>query len=551
MISNAFNAAIRVGYFVRIPNVGDIANSSVISILTGSAVRHTVSRSEPHLLAIGSVIASSTPLSVVWGAGVIHPSHGVGGLVASNIYALRGHLSHSTLKKNGINSRDVPLGDPGYVLPGLLGIKRSVIPRYKVGLVCHYVDRYHPVLLRMMTEPDVIDLNVHAAPDVFLKNMAECEVVISTSLHGLVFAEALGIPSLWVKASEAIIGGEFKFQDWYSTTSLPQLAPHLLRSDDTAMKLANRAEIRESAINVESLKDAFPYHRLDELKDPERELFLSAEVCRANPTPVFLISYNRGDMLKNAITGIRRLSRPTEIIIHDNGSNDPRTIMILNELEQGGIKIFRCPPALTAEELDVRVNETLRDFFSNWGEPVRYVVGDCQIDLTVADPLILDVFDELLSKFRQIECVGPMLRIRDIPQSYPLKNHVMNRHIEQFWKQAPIFSQLSTCEVAVLEAPIDTTFALHRAGEPFKLVKKGMRVYEPFEALDLDWYRNTTCEEHFDVPNLEISRSNDEFESFHDQNASLDYSEFFAVRKNSTGKLEVYTEYVNSLKVNF
>jgi len=42
--------------------------------------------------------------------------------------------------------------------------------------------------------------------------------------------------------------------------------------------------------------------------------------------------------------------------------------------------------------------------------------------------------------------------------------------------------------LAILQAPIDTTFAIHRGGQPFRRLKKGVRVYHPYEARHLDWY---------------------------------------------------------------
>ena len=58
-----------VAYFLRIPNVGDRINPSLISALTGRDVRHIADRTAPHLLAIGSMMHSATPMSQVWGTG--------------------------------------------------------------------------------------------------------------------------------------------------------------------------------------------------------------------------------------------------------------------------------------------------------------------------------------------------------------------------------------------------------------------------------------------------------------------------------------------------
>src|SRR5665811_65556 len=145
-------------------------------------------------------------------------------------------------------------------------------------------------------------------------------------------------------------------------------------------------------------------------------------------------------------------------------STNPDALRVLDELEGEGVRVFRESPIASPEELD-GVNGSVERYFAEWGEPCRYVVSDCDIDMSVADPRALDVYDELLNRFGHLESVGPMLRIRDIPRDYPLFNRAMNRHIEQFWHHMPTFEETSFGRVAVLATGIDTTFALHRAGE--------------------------------------------------------------------------------------
>lgn len=539
--------AIRTSYFARVHNVGDRINPSVVTAITGRRTRRFAGQDEPHLLAIGSVMSNATAMSQVWGTGVMHPDLGIGTAPAANFHALRGRLSHAAMRQAGVLVGDVPLGDPGYLAPRLLGIERAAPPKFRVGLVCHYVDRFNPILRRMMGESGVADLNVYDPPDLFLARMAECETVISSSLHGLIFAEALDIPNLWIKAGDDIAGGDFKFRDWFSTTRRPQVTHHLLTVGDTAEALARNAECHESTIDVGALTSAFPHHRLGEMGVPGK-CTISVSECRARPIPVFLISFNRGGILKRAIAAIRRFSKPTEIVVHDNGSTDPDTRAVLDELEESGIKVFRYPAINSDTELN-RVDETVQRYFAEWGEPGRYVVSDCDVDMAIADPRVLDVYDELLNNFRKIECVGPMLRIRDIPHTYPLFNRVMNRHIEQFWQHVPTMTETSFGQVAIQQATIDTTFALHRAGESFRRLKSGIRVYEPFEALHLDWYwseNDDSVSTYAKSSSPSISHWNNTQELIKHRGAALEYAEFYAVRKTAAGALEIYKEQLPS-----
>ena len=59
-----------------------------------------------------------------------------------------------------------------------------------------------------------------------LEALLPCELVISSSLHGLIFAEAFGIPARWLaprdvahlKHSSYVTEGWFKYVDYYAST---------------------------------------------------------------------------------------------------------------------------------------------------------------------------------------------------------------------------------------------------------------------------------------------------------------------------------------------
>jgi hypothetical protein len=248
-------------------------------------------------------------------------------------------------------------------------------------------------------------------------------------------------------------------------------------------------------------------------------------------------------MLKRSIAALRKLVTPTEIIIHDNGSTDADTLAILDELQATGIAVYRCAAIKDADDLN-QVNETVSHYFSAWSEPCRYVVSDCDVDMSIADPHAIDVYDELLNKFRQMESVGPMLRICDIPREFPLFNLVMNRHIEWFWRHTPTVTETSHGEAAFLQTLIDTTFALHRAGEPFRRQKNALRVYEPFEAKHLDWYPlemdGDERRRYADSSSHLISHWNNAIETPKYANVSLEHSQYRVVRSMPGGKLEFH-----------
>ena len=203
--------------------------------------------------------------------------------------------------------------------------------------------------------------------------------------------------------------------------------------------------------------------------------------------PVFVISFNRGEYLNRVIRSYLVQDTAVEVVIHDNGSDDPTTLNILSDLALSGIKVYRYGAIRSPDELN-NVDLSVRRYEDETGYNGPYVVTDCDVDLSTARPDALRTYIALLNMFGDAECVGPMLTIVDVPRCYPLFNRVMQRHVEQFWGREPEWAQLPNGRIAYLTCPIDTTFAVHRAGSAFRRLKQGLRVYHPYEAKHLDWY---------------------------------------------------------------
>ena len=77
------------------------------------------------------------------------------------------------------------------------------------------------------------------------------------------FAEALGLPSLWIKATDGVAGDGFKFRDWFTTTLHPQSAPLLLEGSEQPEQLARQAEPRGLTVSLHGLPS--PYWGQDQV----------------------------------------------------------------------------------------------------------------------------------------------------------------------------------------------------------------------------------------------------------------------------------------------
>lgn len=542
------NPIIRIKYFLRVKNVGDRINADLISTLFRLRTIYYSGDSKNHLLGVGSLISASSPLSIIWGTGLMSPDNGIGNADARSHYALRGKLTYQAVKESGVPLSDIPLGDPAYLIRNTL-LHRHLKKKYRLGVVPHYVDRNDPRIEKIINENGVVFLNVHDDPDIFLSKMSECDAVASSSLHGLIFAEALSIPNVWLHLSDRVVGDGFKFRDWFSMAEKPQTSPFSPTDNDHADELIKRAMLHDCQIDRATLKDAFPIDKIDELAhDLKGRPFISLYDSRRSNIPIFIISYNRGSYLLKTIKSYINFGF-TKIIIHDNGSDNDIILRILEKLENKiGFFVFYGDKIHDADDLN-NVDNTIHDYFSNWAEPSRYVVTDCDVDIEKADPLAMEVFGELLDEIREAQCVGPMLTIRDIPRSYSLFNHVMNRHIEQFWEEEPDWVTISKGRVATRRGQIDTTFSLHRAGERFRRGKEGIRVYYPYEATHLDWYSDTRNDDVYShLSSYEISHwSNSKYVNDH-KNDALKYESFLYVGKSDIAEsLEVKRRHLNRL----
>ena len=56
--------------------------------------------------------------------------------------------------------------------------------------------------------------------------IASCNFIISSSLHGLIAADSLNIPHVWMKISNKIIGGNWKFNDYFLSMNNQLVEPN-------------------------------------------------------------------------------------------------------------------------------------------------------------------------------------------------------------------------------------------------------------------------------------------------------------------------------------
>lgn len=196
----------------RVNNFGDLLGPIIVQDYSRGLSRRVGMSSDQKLFTVGSVLHFASPGDVVWGSGVngkvSSEQHSMNGSL--DVRALRGPLTRDRLWEMGVHvPESIPFGDPGLLIPQILGISRSESSFRGVGVVPNLHDRE-----RYRRHPGFID-PLSPVRDV-VTEIAGSEIIVSSSLHGLIIADALGIPS-WPLTPE--LEPLFKYLDYYAGTN--------------------------------------------------------------------------------------------------------------------------------------------------------------------------------------------------------------------------------------------------------------------------------------------------------------------------------------------
>ena len=206
---------------------------------------------------IGSTINFlTTKNSIIWGAGIISDEIPLRDK-PRKIYAVRGPLTRNFILSQNISCPEI-YGDPVLLLPYYYKPKKL---KNKIGIVPHYSKLESNILNSILSKNKnikKIDLKNYVNWEDVVDEITSCEVVLSSSLHGLVIAEAYGVKNIWVKWGENLIGNNFKFNDFFYSINKPEVTPIVLNEDSNINKLVENYEWKLGEINLDLLIESCP-----------------------------------------------------------------------------------------------------------------------------------------------------------------------------------------------------------------------------------------------------------------------------------------------------
>ena len=251
------DAAVKLFWFKNTQNFGDSLNPILLQTLTGKPVKWVKFYTpEQHYISIGSILETATKDTVVWGSGFISEEKHCFEK-PQKICAVRGPKSREILINDGIECPEI-YGDPALLLPKIYS--PMIQKKYKLGIIPHFIDKDNAWLQNIKQNNDVKFIDIQN-PDIFevIDEILSCEKIASSSLHGIIVADAYHIPSLWVEFSDKVMGKGFKFLDYFLSVNRKDTKPLLINEKVTIEEVESHFYEYSIEINIDKLLEAAPF----------------------------------------------------------------------------------------------------------------------------------------------------------------------------------------------------------------------------------------------------------------------------------------------------
>lgn len=221
-------------------------------------------------MCIGSMLHDCNSQTIVWGSGFLSNDDKFKlKEKPKKVLAVRGKFSRQFLLEQGVECPEV-YGDPALLLP-LFYKRQNIKKRYKLGIVAHIYDETNPLVQGLKGSNDVIIISLQSYENWLhvIDRISECELILSSSLHGIIVSDAYGIPNAWVEFSDKVVGNGFKFRDYFSSVSKNVSEPIRITTPIDINYLDKYKETWESpTCDLSKLIEACPFPLLKEqIKD--------------------------------------------------------------------------------------------------------------------------------------------------------------------------------------------------------------------------------------------------------------------------------------------
>jgi pyruvyltransferase len=231
-------------------NFGDELSRIIVELMLARRGRTLLdeARKPTRLLCIGSILHAAREGDVVWGSGrngKTNPAFHT--FEKLDVRAVRGPRTRAFLLERGIPTPEI-YGDPALLLPILTGDRFKTAARKGIGLVPNLndVERFAE-----LAPPGAVLIDPRQSWSVCVRQITACDSIVASSLHGLIIAEAFGIPAQYVATEKE---HPFKYMDYFEGTGRPHV--RIASSVEEGLKADGHPK---PDIDLDALMGAFPY----------------------------------------------------------------------------------------------------------------------------------------------------------------------------------------------------------------------------------------------------------------------------------------------------
>lgn len=240
-------------------NFGDDINFSFLTEITDKQhKKYNKKDKKINYSFIGSILFDEwiDDFTEIWGSGFLY-KHNLKNK-PYKIYAVRGPKTRDQLLDLNIDCPEV-YGDPALLFPYYY--QPYVMKKYKLGIIPHHSHIKSDILNKFKDNKDIliIDFTKYNDWKDIIKEIVECEFIVSESLHGLIISEAYRIPNIWISIGKNI-GQNFKFEDFFLSINKPLYDSYLVTEETTEDDLFKLKDNYDSTfdIDLQKLVDVCP-----------------------------------------------------------------------------------------------------------------------------------------------------------------------------------------------------------------------------------------------------------------------------------------------------
>ena len=259
MDNNKKLKSLHLKFYREYPNAGDQFSFALAQRYFSGKVFPSTQKvlNIPNLILVGSYLIKSDAYSHICGAGFIasSASHSKLSTAPRSIHCVRGPLTAELLNNQGIACPKI-YADPGILAPELYA-RSSLSPQHEIGIIPHFLDVNLPWIQRCRNQGIPIIDALSPLNEYFLA-IQQCKIILTSSLHGIIFAHAYGIPALWIELSNNVTGNGFKFYDYYLSLGIePGKVNRIQVTEGTnPNEIAKLARVEDQSKLLAPLKEA-------------------------------------------------------------------------------------------------------------------------------------------------------------------------------------------------------------------------------------------------------------------------------------------------------